>query len=207
MKLRKLFFVFVAALLASALVLSCASSGGGGKSGGGGARGPEGRWTFENPDAETGGWELASDEFYQYKGAASLSRDDTTFGRGMLRLDVDFTAAKDFEWSEPKLKNDFPRAFNMKGITKFAFDFYYNPSLASGGNFKSKIFSNSNGLRVDFTGNDILDGEDAGNGFLKAPVEILIMPTAGFMTDMRLSIAGYLTDYKGPVFFDNMRWE
>jgi len=202
MKLRVM-LILTAVLLAAALV-SCASSGGGNSKA---ARGPGGSWTFENPDADTNGWELASGEFYQYRGAAKLSRDDTTFGKGMLRLDVDFTGAKDLEWSEPKLKNDFPRAFNMKGITQFAFDFYYNPSLCTSGNFKSKVFSNSNGLKVDFTGNDIGGGEDAGNGFLKAPVVILIMPTAGFMSDMRLSIAGYLTDYKGPVFFDNLRWE
>jgi len=203
MKLRNLFLICTAVLLS--VLVSCAS---GGSSGGGGSvRGPEGRWTFENPDAETGGWELASNEFYQYRGASSLTRDDATFGRGMLRLDVDFTGAKDLEWSEPKLKNDFPKAFNMRGITQFAFDFYYNPSLRTSGLFKAKIFSNSNGLRVDFTGDDIVGGEDAGNGFLKVPVVIKIMPTAGFMTDMRLSIAGYLTDYKGPVFFDNMRWE
>jgi hypothetical protein len=194
--------MIVVALLASA----CASSGGGG--GGTAARGPVGSWDFDDPDGDTQGWELASGEFYMYKGAAKLSRDDATFeGNGVLRLDVDFTQSKDLEWSEPKMKNDFPKSFNMKGITKFSFDFYYNPSLCTDGGFKAKVFSNSNGLKVDFTSNDIEGGEDAGNGFLKVPVTILIMPGAGFMTDMRFSIAGYLTDYKGPVFFDNLRWE
>ena len=187
--------------VAVAVVFSCASTGGGG------GKGPVGNWDFDDPDGDTQGWELANAEFYMYKGASKLSRDDTTFGSGVLRLDVDFTGAQDLEWSEPKMKNDFPKSFNMKGITQFNFDFYYNPSLRTDGGFKAKVFSNSNGLKVDFTSEAIEGGEDAGNGFLKVPVSILIMPGAGFMTDMRLSIAGYLTDYKGPVFFDNLRWE
>jgi hypothetical protein len=197
MKLRVMVLMIVAALLAAA----CASTGGGG------GKGPVGSWDFDDPDGGTQGWELANAEYYMYKGTTSLSRDDTTFGNGVLRLDVDFTQSKDLEWSEPKMKNDFPKSFNMKGITQFSFDFYYNPSLRTDGGFKSKVFSNSNGLKVDFTSEAIEGGTDAGSGFLKVPVSILIMPGAGFMTDMRFSIAGYLTDYKGPVFFDNLRWE
>jgi len=53
---------------------------------------------------------------------------------------------------------------------------------------------------------DIEGDEDAGNGFKKAQVVIFITPSGGFIPDMRLSIAGCLTDYKGPVFFDNIRW-
>jgi len=45
-----------------------------------------------------------------------------------------------------------------------------------------------------------------GNGFYKAYVEIYILPGGGFIPDMRLSIAGYMTDYKGPVFFGNIAW-
>jgi len=199
--MKKLSIVIIT--IAIAAIASCASSGG--SAAAGGASG--GSWTFENPDAGTNGWELATSEFYQYRAPATLSRDDTTLGKGLLRLDVDFSGAVGIEWSEPKLKNDFPRSINMRGITQFAFDFYYNPSLCTTGTFKSKVFSNSNGLKIDFSGNDIGGGEDAGNGFVKVPVAILIMPTAGFMSDMRFSIAGCLTDYKGPVFFDNMRWE
>ena len=201
MKLRFVGVLTICALLAAFAATSCATTGGAA------AKGPVGAWDFDDPDGGTQGWELANGEFYMYKGTSALSRDDTTFGNGVLRLDVDFTQSKDLEWSEPKMKNDFPKSFNMKGITQFSFDFYYNPALRTDGVFKSKVFSNSNGLKVDFTGEDIVGGEDAGNGFLKVPVSILIMPGPGFMTDMRFSIAGYLTDYKGPVFFDNLRWE
>jgi len=201
MKFIKGILLVTAVLACAALTASCASSGGGG-----GARGPLGVWTFENPDADTQGWYLANSEFYQYKGPAKLSRDDTTFGKGLLRLDIDFSAHQESEWSEVKMANDFPKSINMKNIDKFAFDFYYNPSLRSGGVFKPKIWSNNGSKFINETGIDIEGGEDMGNGFLKAYVEIYIMPGAGFIPDMRLSIAGYLTDYKGPVFFGNISW-
>jgi hypothetical protein len=136
-----------------------------------------------------------------------LSRDDTTLGKPLLRLDVDFTQDKDFEWSEVKIANNFPKSISMKGIDKFACDFYYNPSFRTGGLFKSKIWSNNGSKFINETGLDLEGGEDAGNGFLKVSSEIYIAPSGGSIPDMRFSIAGYLTDYKGPVFFDNLRWE
>jgi len=195
--------VFILTVLVFAA--SCASTGGGG-GGGSGARAPLGVWTFDNPDDETGGWWLSNAEFYQYKGQAKLSRDDTTFGNGMLRLDVDFTGHQNLDWSEVKIANDFPKSINMRNISRFAFDFYYNPSLCSGGAFKPKIWSNNGSKFINETGLDIQGDEDMGNGFLKAHVEIFITPSGGFIPDMRLSIAGSLTDYKGPVFFDNIQW-
>jgi len=200
MKSFKSVLLVLTVLAGAALAASCASSGGGG------ARAQMGNWNFENPEADTMGWYLANAEFYQYKGPAKLSRDDTAFGRGLLRLDVDFTAHKDSEWSEVKIANDFPKSINMKGIDKFAFDFYYNPSLRTGGSFKPKIWSNNGSKSINETGLDIEGGEDVGNGFYKAYVEIYILPGGGFIPDMRLSIAGYMTDYKGPVFFGNIAW-
>ena len=203
MKAMKGILLVLTVALGAALIASCASSGGGG---GGGARSPLGTWTFENPDADTMGWYLANAEFYQYKGPAKLSRDDTTFGKGVLRLDVDYTGYQESEWSEVKMANDFPKSINMKNVDKFAFDFYYNPSLRKSGVFKPKIWSNNGSKFINETGIDIEGGENMGNGFYKAYVEIYIIPGAGFIPDMRLGIAGYMTDYKGPIFLGNIAW-
>jgi hypothetical protein len=203
MKSSKLVFI-ATAILAVSVLFSCASTGGG--SGDGAKAAPVGSWTFDDPLAETAGWALTPSEFYQYHGDIALSYDNTTLGNGMLRLDLDFTADSSMEWSEPKLAIDFPKSINMKGITQFCYDLYINPSYRTTGSFQTKVFSN-NGASVDSTAPVPDEGENAGNGFIKIPVVVLIMPTTGFMPDMRLSIAGYLTDYKGPVFFDNMRWE
>ncbi|MDR2701505.1 MAG: hypothetical protein LBB72_03635 [Spirochaetaceae bacterium] len=166
-----------------------------------------GNWTFENQANGTCGWELATAEFYMYKGPAKLSWDNS-LGKGLLRLDVDFTNYKDLEWSEVKMFSDFPKSFQMRGKTKFTFDFYYNPSLHSkDGHFKAKVFANNNGFLINSNSDEITGGTNAGNGFVKVKGEIPIKPVSGFLTDMRFSIAGYMTAYKGAVFFDNLRWE
>jgi len=166
-----------------------------------------GNWTFDNQANGTCGWDLASTEFYMYKGPAKLSWDNS-LGKGLLRLDVDFTNYKDLEWSEVKLFSDFPKSYQMRGKTKFTFDFYYNPKLHSeGGHFKAKVFANNNGFLINSNSDEIVGGANAGNGYVKTRVEIPIKPVSGFLTDMRFSIAGYMTAYKGAVFFDNMRWE
>jgi len=203
MKITKNIIVTIGFALTAIFVLSCATTGAAAKRPAGGS------WSFADPaPANTQGWYLVPAEFYQYHGPIELKYDNTTLGKGLLRLDVDFTKDVELEWSEPKMANDFPRAFNMKGKTRFVFDFYYNPSFdKAGGHFKSKVFSNGNGIMVNSTSDAIEKAEDAGNGYKKAEVTILIMPISGYMTDLRFSIAGYLTNYKGPVFFDNMRFE
>jgi hypothetical protein len=199
MKSLKITVLTIVVLLAAALIMSCAT--------GGGARGPIGEWSFADASGDVQGWWLSTGENYKYKGPSKLSHDSQTLGKGLLRLDVDFTGNIDDDWADIKLVYDFPKMLNMKGITRFSFDFYYNPSFRKEGTFKPMVWCNNNGLKINSTGESIEGGEDAGGGFLKQRVEVLIMPTAGFMPDTRFIIAGCLTDYKGPIFFDNMCWE
>ena len=130
----------------------------------------------------------------------------------MLRMDVDYSKDTDVEWSEVKIANDFPKSINMKGIDKFAFDFYYNPSYRTEGILKPKIWSNNGSKFINETGLDLEMGsnvkwEEVADGWIKIRCEIFIDPGPGFIPDMRLGIAGYLTDYVGPVFLDNIAWE
>ncbi|MCL2209595.1 MAG: glycoside hydrolase family 26 protein [Treponema sp.] len=164
-------------------------------------------WNFDNPSEGTAGWKVVPDEFWAYSGTAQLSRDDTVFGKGMLRFDVDFTADSGKDWSEPKIKFIFKEPVDMGGLVNFSFDFYYNPNFSTGGHFKSKIIAlNGNSTLVDSVSGAI-SGRDETGEYLKAPVTLSIRNTKGKMDSMLLSIAGYLTDYKGSVFFDNLRWE
>jgi len=190
------------------LALSCASTGGAAAASSEEPGGIVFSWEFDDPAAGTAGWRVAEGEFWDYKGTATLSRDDTTFGNGMLRLDVDFTADSRSEWSEPKIRTSLGKTINMRGITKFVFDFYYNPQLSSSGGFNTKVLAQyGTDTTVDSVGSLINGQEDAGNDFLKATVTLPIRRVSGSMDTVIFSIAGYLTDYKGPVFFDNIRWE
>jgi hypothetical protein len=164
-------------------------------------------WTFEDESAGTRGWFVASDEFYQHSGVATLGWDDETFGWGMLRLDVDYTNDSNSDWSEIKLKNEFHTPYTLKGVTQFAFDCYLDPEAYTSGEFRVKIYSTQY-FRVDEILNMIDATEDAGNGFLKANVEIPVPPIRSErLAELYIGFAGFLMDYKGPIFIDNIRWE
>jgi len=190
----------VTILFAAALSFSCASTGGD-------AVTNEGyRWNFADPGAGTAGWTTAPDEFWDFKGTIDLSRDDTFLGRPMLRVDVDFSGDVGSWWSEPKLKYDFDETFELRGLNRFAFDMYFNPRNATAGSFKGKvIFLYNTGTVLEAELDSILATEEAGD-YLKASVVFRFRSTRS-INSLRLGIVGAVTDYKGPIFIDNLRLE
>ncbi|MDR3020764.1 MAG: hypothetical protein LBU66_07665 [Treponema sp.] len=205
MKNMKYVLTGIVALFVVVLVFSCASTGGSG--GGEEFVNPGYRWNFDDPEAGTAGWVVVPEEFWAYKGPAELSRDDTTFGRPMLRFDVDFTDYKGVDWSEPKIRYYFEEPFEMRGLSNFSFDFYYNPQFSSSGHFKSKIITLAGTrTRMDDVTGEINPKEEEGD-YLKATISFRARRYTGTMDSIVLSIAGYMTDYKGPLFFDNLRLE
>jgi hypothetical protein len=184
------------------LAVSCASSGGGAKTV---ETFPNAKyfWDFSSPAAGTAGWVISEDS-WDFHGTTSLSRDDKTFKKGMLRWDVDFSQDGESYWSEPKLtvKLDKP----VDDVRKIVFDFIFNQSLTNDGLFKSKaIILNGTTELASANTEAIIGFDQLPNGFVKETVEI---PVRGSSVDVIvLSIAGYLTTYKGPVFFDNLRLE
>ncbi|MCL2809961.1 MAG: glycoside hydrolase family 26 protein, partial [Treponema sp.] len=208
MKFLKRFLLFISAIFALIVVFSCTNKKSEGNASVEDVIIYEGySWNFLDPSAGTAGWEAVPNEFWAYSGTAVLSRDDSTFGRGMLRFDVDFTADSHRDWSEPKLRYTFSEPFSLEGIVRFTFDFYYNPYYASGGHFRSKIIALDDNVTVLDSVSSGISGEEEVGDFVKATVSLRIRNTGRSMDGMLLSIAGYMTDYKGPVFFDNLRWE
>ncbi|MDR2574965.1 MAG: hypothetical protein LBC52_00815 [Treponema sp.] len=185
------------------LAVSCASSGG--------AKTEQAEpavlysWDFSDPASGTAGWVMIPDDYWDFHGTAEVSRDDKTFGRGMLRWDVDYSKDVKSEWSEPKMKMTFNTP--IEGVRKISFDFIYNPSLSKGGHFKSKavIFNGKKQLAERNT-EAILALDELPGGFLKGNVSISVRGSSP-VDSIVLSIAGYKTDYKGPLFFDNIRLE
>jgi hypothetical protein len=193
----------------SVLALSCASTGG---SGGGASKEavpvvPVFSWNFDDPDAGTAGWVVAEDEFWDYKGTAAISRDDTTLGKAMLRVDLDYTKDTNSEWSEPKIKFVFSEPLDLSSVSRFNFDFYYNPALSKRGSFKSKVVVIEGGKERTTGEVEYLKDEDADNGYKVAKVSLRIRKVSGKMEATVVGIPGYRTDYKGPVFFDNIYWD
>jgi len=201
---RKLVIKLAILLVIAVLIGSCASGGGGGKTEKKAAP-PKYSWNFDNAEAGTAGWVLIPDEYWDFHGTAVLSRDDKTFGKPMLRMDVDYSKDADSEWSEPKMKVQLDKP--VEGARKFTFDFIYNPSLSKSGHFKSKIIIFNGKKELAANNSDaILAIDELPNGYVKGTVSLIAASSAP-VDNIILSIAGYKTNYKGPVFFDNMRME
>jgi len=202
---KNIIFTSMILLLIAFLIGSCASSG---NAGGKAADSGKVKWScdFSDASAGTAGWDLIpSDEFWDFHGTASLSRDDKTLGMPMLRLDIDFTKDADSWWSEPKMKGTFNPP--LQNIRKFFFDFYYNPAFSTEGSFKSKIIILHDEKELANNNADtIIATDELPNGYVKATVSFVARSTAP-VDNMLLSIVGAKTNYKGPVFIGNMRWE
>ncbi|WP_461247756.1 hypothetical protein [Treponema sp. R6D11] len=194
----------VVLLMIAVLIGSCASSGGG-KTEEKAAPAVKFSCDFSDAAAGTAGWAMAPEEYWDFHGTAALSRDDKTLGSGMLRMDVDFSKDANSDWSEPKMRVNFDPP--LENIRKFYFDFYYNPTFSKGGQFKSKIiiYSGKTALAENMA-DSIKAVEELPNGFVKATVA-LVARGAKPVDNMLLSIVGYRTNYKGPVFIGNIRWE
>jgi mannan endo-1,4-beta-mannosidase len=197
--MKKNILTVVIVTLSMLAVLSCASTGGGG--------GAQKEWTFDDAGKGTDGWYLTKAEFWQYTGDIDLGYDDSAFGDGMLRLDLDFSnPANQNDWSEPKLAIDFLRAVGLRGIGSFTFDFYFDPSARNQGQFQTKIYTEYGGGKIDTVQPLSSSGETMPNGFVKVQASIPIEPVSTFINSIRFSVVGSNTDYVGPVYIDNIRF-
>jgi len=201
MKFEKLGYLLMAVLFAAILTFSCASSGG--------SEGPvnEGyRWSFADPEAGVGNWDLATEDFWDFKGTIDLSRDDATLGKPMLRVDVDFSKDVGSWWSEPKLLYKFDEPLELRGLNRFSFDLYYNPQYQTRGSFKGKVVGLSGkNIAVEAELESFGIAEPVGD-YLKATVNFRLRSSRS-IDSLHLGIVGAVTDYNGPLFMDNIRWE
>jgi hypothetical protein len=191
-------------LVIAVLAVSCASSGGG-NSGQASTADVKYSWNFADAASGTAGWFMIPEDFWDFHGTAELSRDDKTFGKGMLRMDVDYSKDANSDWSEPKMKMQFDTP--VEGVRRIAFDFIYNSSLIKDGHFKSKVVTLNGKSELAANNTEaIIAFDQMPGGYVKGTVTIPARSSKP-VDSVVLSIAGYKIDYKGPVFFDNIRFE
>lgn len=198
MKSVKLCFVV---LVAVALVFSCASTGGGEQFVNEGFK-----WNFDDPEAGTAGWVTAPDEYWDFKGTLELSRDDIAFGRPMLRADVDFSKDSGSWWSEPKLRFDFEEPIELRGLSRLNFDMYYNPEYSTTGSFKGKFIGFLNERSVVEAELESIRAVEEVGGYYRAAVSFRFRSSRQ-IDSLRIGIVGAVTNYNGPIFIDNIRFE
>jgi hypothetical protein len=204
--MKKIIFIASTFLPVIGLLIGSCASGGGSSGKTEGKAAPTVKWSCDFSDpASVANWALVPDEYWDFKGTASLSHDVKTLGMPLLRMDVDFSKDFDSWWSEPKMRGTFDPP--LQKIRKFYFDFYFNPTFSKEGTFKSKIIIfNGKTALAENNAETILVTEELPNGYMKATISFIAIG-AKPVDSMLLSIVGAKTDYKGPVFIGNMRWE
>jgi len=204
--MKKNVFLTTAILLVIALVIGSCASGGGSSGKTDDKAAPAVKWSCDFSDpASVANWTMAPEEYWDFKGTASLSHDDKTLGMPLMRMDVDFSKDSNSDWSEPKMRGKFDPP--LEGIKTFYFDIYYNPAFSKMGSLKSKIIIyNGKTALADNMTDTIKTVEELPNGYIKGTVRLRTI--AGKPVDnMLVSVVGYRTNYKGPIFIGNMRWE
>jgi len=162
-------------------------------------------WDFSNPSSGTAGWFVFPEGDWDYHGTTNVSRDDQTFGKGMLRVDIDYSKDSSSVWSEPKMKTVFNTP--VKGATRITFDFIYSPALRKTGYFRTQVqIYNGTNLIAQEISKLISAVENLPNGYVKETISIWFN-TSSPVDSIIFGISGIWTDYKGPVFFDNLRLE
>jgi len=197
--------MLITVLLAAVLTFSCAS-GGGKTAAPAGPAVPVYSWNFDDPEAGVAGWDLAPDEFWDFKGTIDLARDAVTMGKPMLRVNVDFSKDAGSWWSEPKLRYDFEEPLDLSNVTRFVFDMYYSPQYMTSGSFKGKMIGFLGTRSVTEAELDSIRFLEEVGDYYKATVAFRVR-SSRTIDSMRLGIVGAVTNYNGPLFLDNIRWE
>lgn len=148
---------------------------------------------------------------YQYTGESKL--ENRTIGdKTFLAATVDFSNDTDKGWSEPKFDYSHAETVpSLKGYNAFVADVYYNPAGKTAGSFGHKLYAKSPTTEKEIINDDAAlpagePAEIAGlEGYYKAEF-VLEKKFQGDFQNLTFSIVGKNTDYKGEIYFDNMRF-
>lgn len=171
------------------------------------AAAPVKTWDFQSG---AGNWAYSG--AWNYSGDASTAWDESN--GGCLKVNVDFSDDKDQSWSEVKLSDSsVTKEAPIKvgaGVSEVDFDFYYDASQVKGdAALKAKLYaaSTKDEAVIDQPVDDIMSkAKDVpGTNLKKAHVRVILDdPVTDDIAHFEFSIVGYMTNYKGAVYIDNI---
>ncbi|SCP96412.1 glycosyl hydrolase [Anaerobium acetethylicum] len=163
---------------------------------------PERLWDFSDG---TQGWifdgSWAGDS---YHGTSMCTHDPE---KGMLKVDMDFSQDSSNGWCQPGISFSEETGIDYSAFTTLSFDLYYDSAAFTTGQITIKAVSD-NVFQEQMTGFYNLTTEDAGGTLKKATIAFQLdssyakTETPG---KLMLLIVGNSTDYKGSLWFDNIR--
>lgn len=139
-----------------------------------------------------------------YHGTSGYSHD---LQKGMLQVDIDFSQDSSNGWSQPAISFSDEAGIDYSNFTTLTFDFYYDSAAYTMGQLTLKANSDSV-FQEQMAGLNNLSTEDIGENIKKTTVEFKIDPTYARLEKpekLMLLIVGNNTDYKGSLWFDNIR--
>jgi len=139
-----------------------------------------------------------------YHGTSGYSHD---LLNGRLQVDIDFSQDSSNGWSQPGISFSNGTGIDYSKFSTLTFDFFYDSTEYTTGQITLKANSGSI-FQEQMVGLNNLSTEDIGENIKKATVTFKIDPTyakAETPEKLMLLIVGNNTDYKGSLWFDNIR--
>ena len=151
------------------------------------------------------GWEYGTSWEYQYDG---IDNSSVSWDEGKLKTTVDYSKNAEDSWSQMAIKTWCNNTMDLTGLNQCTFDFYYDESKMTQGNFMFKLFSNGAGIdqSVSFDDADVETVEGTLKKVsLKVDLGELTSEDISNTNDFAICLVGVNTDYVGDVWFDNIK--
>ncbi|SES78356.1 glycosyl hydrolase [[Clostridium] polysaccharolyticum] len=153
----------------------------------------------------TDGWEYGTNWEYKYDG---IKNSSVSWDEGKLKATVDYSKNADEGWSQMAVKTWVNNTMDLTGLNLCTFDFFYDESKMTQGNFMFKLFSNGAGIEQNVTFEP--ENAETVEGTIK---KISLSVDLGELTsediaavnDFAICLVGVNTDYVGDVWFDNIK--
>lgn len=163
-------------------------------------------WNFD--DNTTQGWEFDASWAGDYHGPKDnvCSADN-----GKLKVDMDYSGDKDNGWIQPAISISPEDGIDFSNAAVLGFEMYFDPNAKTAGNITVKAVSEKDGNQIfneQMSGINDMTAEDAENGLKKVVFNFEIDAAAAKKVKpdkLMLLLVGNNTDYKGALYFDNIR--
>lgn len=147
------------------------------------------------------GWYYNSGWNSSYDGEGSVSHEEE-----MLKVDVDYSANSSSTWSQTAVSYSTSEGMDLSDVNSLTMDFYYNPAAKTTGSLKVKAYADF-GINVDLD----VDEENAEDVTVGDAAMKKVSVTFSFdaltetaATDFSIALIGYMTDYQGSLYLDNV---
>lgn len=160
-------------------------------------------WDFEDDTVQ--GWHFnnswATDSYH------GATEDVCSVEDGKLKVNMDYSGDVDNGWVQPAISVSPEGGIDFSGSAMLGFELYFEKDAMTTGNITIKGVA-GDVLKDQMSGIKNMETEDLGNGLVKAVINFEIdSAAANKETPDKLMIlmVGNNTDYKGALYFDNIR--